>query len=1499
MADPSFPSPGSSSGSADASSPLALAQAVNADTGIVDGAGVPPALHLSPMHIFNSATSSNLPHGAVTGTSSVGRLNELHSVPISGTNDADSNSSSSKSTLPSSRPAAFRSTADVPAVLSEKVASPSAVKNQKFPDPLSPVAEKSLNPPLLFPKGRQDSSFLSRWLFAYMNPIIALGAKRLLQPDDYLPLDDQDGSLHIADRIQSSWKAELNRNASNPEKARLWRAIIYGFGVQYLWPGLASLAESIVKIGEALVLGLLLDWFRKPGGSLSEGFLIAFGLALCTLVHAFLHHVEFFLSMRVGMQLRVGFIAAIYQKCLRLSISHTSSTGAIVNLVSNDVQRFEDAAPFAHFIWLAPLEVVLITYFMYVQISWAAFAAVLGVLSLIPIQGWFAKQFGRLRKHTVGFRDERIKSVSDSLAGIMVVKLYAWETPFQSNINSLRDQELQVIRKASVLRAMNEAFYFCSSAVIELFAFVTYWLMDGELTPTKVFTCIVYIQSIRLSMCNFYPKALQFISESVVSFQRIQAFLSLPDMKKERDESADRALAAEVQASDATVIIKNGTFEWGSSPVLMRTAEKSGEIDSKGGPPTNNDGEVRESQKAPERSILRDLNIVIGRGELVSVVGPVGSGKSSLLNAILKEMDSVGQTRIAVFTNRIAYCTQTPFILSGSVRENVTFGRPYEADWFKEVIAACAMERDLSLFSDGELTVIGERGVTLSGGQRARLALARAVYSRADLYLLDDPLSAVDTNVGRHLFEKCLNGILAAKTRILVTHQLQFARRCDKCILLESGAVTAQGLYTSILETATHSKFAQTMLELELRAESGDDEADVDDLVHVETRGDAKKGSEVHVEDSSVAPSASRTRGEEGKVTDKSPADGDKANGSLTKEESSTGTVSWSVYLHYFRSGASAALALCLLALLIIGEAALVGTDYFLSRWSLWSFEEQRKASYVGIFVALAIGTFVISVGRALLYFDVALNSTERLFRDMLQAVFRSPMQFFHENPHGRLMNRFSKDLALSDELLPLTFFDFIQCTFMILGTLVISVVAIPFILVCVPIIGVVFYYLRKFYLITSRQVKRYESVTRSPVYSNIPATLEGLSTVRAYSSEIRFREIFMNFQDENTRIFFSFLSSARWLGLRLDLLSAFFLTVVAFATVAIRYSSLGLSSGIVGLLLSYALQLMGLLQWAVRQSAEVENLMVSVERIIEYTKLKSEAPAETAVKPRDNWPDRGEVIISDMSLQYPSSTQPVLKNISVVFPAGTKIGVVGRTGAGKSSLLQALFRLVEPTPQNSIQIDGLKAGEIGLADLRSRISIIPQEPFCFKGTLRYNIDPFGKYSDADLWRALESVELKHVVEEMPERLESPVAENGSNWSVGERQLICLARAILRNSKLIVMDEATSAVDMRTDALVQRAIRSETGLFATSTVLTIAHRLQTIIDFDYVLVLDAGRVVEFGTPHELLQKPLTDASAWFGRMVNEMGPEAQEQLRSIAVAKALGTTGSLALCPPT
>ncbi|KAJ3276362.1 Multidrug resistance-associated protein 4 [Terramyces sp. JEL0728] len=1278
-------------------------------------------------------------------------------------------------------------------------------------------------------KRRQDSNIFSRWTFSYLNPIIHRGLKRELVEGDYQNVEDADNCEYLSQKFLNEWEKAYSVSGQD---TKLFPVLIKVFGSSYAIALIPFFLEAVMQVLEGYFLGQVLLWFQSPADDSNQAYFNALGLSIALFIHSFLHHVEFFMGMRVGMQMRIGLIASIYRKALNLSIANTSSTGFIINLVSNDVQRFEDASPFLPFLVVGPFQFVATMYFIYLEIGWSMLATAIVTMMLVPLQGTFARTFGRLRKATVKFRDERIKSISDMLAGIMVVKLYGWEKPFMKKINEYRNSEMINIWKGSVLKAINLAMFFGAASLNSVITFSTFYLAGGELTAARVFTVTTYISFLKLLMSNFFPLALQFIAECNVSIQRIQEFMLLPEISSSKESLRNQELYNELNDANIILAMDKASFSWEKSAI--------------------------EIGKTVQVEILKDINFTLRKKELVAICGFVGAGKSSFLHAILGDMNFT-KGRVYNDIKRIAYVSQTPWILSGTIRDNILFGQPYDEKRFHNVIKVCSLERDFTLFEDGADTIIGERGVTLSGGQKARVALARAVYYDADLYILDDPLSAVDTKVARILFEDCICGALASKSVLLVTHQLQFVQRCSRIVILEDGRITDSGSFAALQDSKSEfSKVIREFISNPDESEVADHEEEIEELPEIQ-------------------------------VENQTSADGEKKE--FRKEDSAIGNVPLSAYVRYLRNGSGIWGFLFLGFLLVLGQVLVLGVDLWLATWASLDAESQRKTFYLAIFIILGVASVGVGIGRAILFFYIGYISSYKSFQEMLSAVFRSPMSFFQAVPHGRLLNRFAKDLNLMDESLPQTFFDFCQCVFASLAIFIVASVVMPYVMILLPFIAVFFYYLRKYYITTSRQVKRIEATTRSPVYSSFSTTLEGLSVIRAFSAEERFKSMFFLDQNTNTRMFFTYLSTGRWLGLRLDISSALLTSLLTFGCIYLR-GPLGVSAVSLGLLLSYMMQLTGLLQWAVRQSSEVENMMVSTERVYEYTQLPPEAADELEYKSPSDWPTAGDLDIKDVTLAYPNLIDPnlpahtVLKHLTIHIEAGTKVGIVGRTGAGKSSFLQALFRLVEPTPEKSIVIDGIATSDLGLTDLRSKISIIPQEPFCFKGTIRFNLDPFDQFSDEQLWNALEAVELKSTLELMAEKLDSPVTENGANWSVGERQLICLARAILKNTKLIVMDEATSSVDIHTDKLIQKAIRQKGGLFSNATVLTIAHRLNTVIDYDKILVLEAGEIVEYGAPWDLLNKPIADPSAWFARMVSEMGSEAQTALFNLAkVAK--------------
>ncbi|KAL4220738.1 Multidrug resistance-associated protein 4 [Mactra antiquata] len=898
---------------------------------------------------------------------------------------------------------------------------------------------------------------------------------------------------------------------------------------------------------------------------------------------------------------------------------------------------------------------------------------------------------------------------------------------------------------------------------------------------------------------------------------------------------------------------------------------------------------------------LQNVSAKVDTGKLLAVIGPVGAGKSSLLMAVLKELPLLnGYINVK---GRLAYVAQQPWVFSASLRQNIIFGNKYEKAKYDKILRVCALHKDMDIMPHGDMTLIGDRGVSLSGGQRARVSLARALYMDADVYLLDDPLSAVDAAVGRHIFENVVQGYLKDKPRILVTHQLQFLKEAEQIVILKEGAMIGKGTFTELSKSKID--FSSLLKHDEKENEEPDLYKNVDIRKLHRQRSHDHSNGQVNVlrqrsrEDSSCSRHSviDPLQGSVMSLVSIGTEFEAEAVQLPEEEERHEGTVGIRVYYEYFKAGAGLLKFLVLSILCIAAQCSYIFSDWWLSYWS--NQEEARHAAIlrkemenstvtnytsnitipdvdthynVAVFSGIIGSVFLFGLLRALMFFKVTVDASQHLHNRMFASILRSHIGFFDTNPVGRILNRFSKDVGHMDDLLPITFFDFVQCALLILGIIIVAGVVNPWVFIVVGPLIVLFVVIRRYYIRTSRHIKRLEATTRSPVFSHLSASLQGLHTIRAFGVQDKFIEEFDNHQDLHTESWFLFLTSSRWLAIRLDWLCAMFVTAVSFCCVLAAGS---LNAGLVGLSMTYAMTLMGMFQWGVRQSAEVENQMISVERVLDYARLPSEAELEVnnEDKPPQDWPQNGEISARGASLRYSLDAPLVLKDLNFTIKAREKVGIVGRTGAGKSSLITMFFRLVEPNGQ--IYIDDVCTAKIGLHDLRKHISIIPQDPVLFTGKLRRNLDPFSLHNDDALWRALSEVQLKNAIEDLPQGLDSEVSEGGINFSVGQRQLICLARAILRNNKILMIDEATANVDPRTDAQIQVTIREK---FSNCTVLTIAHRLHTIMDSDRVLVLDEGSVMEFEAPYLLLQKE----EGMFRKLVEQTGKAETTDLLEIA-----------------
>ncbi|XP_039693691.1 ATP-binding cassette sub-family C member 4 isoform X3 [Pteropus medius] len=1232
--------------------------------------------------------------------------------------------------------------------------------------------------PEVKPNPLQSANLCSRVFFWWLNPLFKIGHKRRLEEDDMYSVLPEDRSKYLGEELQGFWDKEVLRAERDSRKPSLTKAIIKCYWKSYLVLGIFTLIEEALRVVQPIFLGKIIRYFENydPTNSvtLHEAYAYVTVLSVCTLILATLHHLYFYHVQCAGMRLRVAMCHMIYRKALRLSNAAMSktTTGQIVNLLSNDVNKFDQVTIFLHFLWAGPLQAIAVTALLWMEIGISCLAGLAVLIILLPLQSCIGKLFSSLRSKTAAFTDMRIRSMNEVITGIRIIKMYAWEKSFAELITNLRRKEISKILRSSYLRGMNLASSFVGSKLIIFVTFTVYVLLGNVITASRVFVALTLYGAVRLTVTLFFPSAIEKVSEAVVSIRRIQNFLLLDEIKQRNSQLPS--------GSEMIVHVQDFTAFW---------------------------------DKVLETPTLQDLSFTVRPGELLAVVGPVGAGKSSLLSAVLGEL-SPSQGLVSVH-GRVAYVSQQPWVFSGTVRSNILFGKKYEKERYEKVIQACALKKDLELLENGDLTMIGDRGTTLSGGQKARVNLARAVYQDADIYLLDDPLSAVDAEVGKHLFQLCICQTLHEKITILVTHQLQYLKAASQILILKDGKMVQKGTYTEFLKSG---------IDFGSLLKKENEEAEQSSIP-----GSPTLRSRTFSESSVWSQQSSRPSLKDGALESEA-----NMQVTLTEESRSEGKVGIKAYKSYFTAGAHWFILIFLLLVTVLAQVAYIVQDWWLSYWA----NEQS-----------ALNITVNGKG----------NVTEKLDLNWYLGIYS-----------GRILNRFSKDIGHIDDLLPLTVLDFIQTFLQVISVVGVAVAVIPWIVIPLVPLCIIFFVLRSFFLETSRDVKRLESTTRSPVFSHLSSSLQGLWTIRAYKTEERFQELFDAHQDLHSEAWFLFLTTSRWFAMRLDAICAIFVIITAFGSLILAKT---LDAGQVGLALSYALTLVGMFQWCIRQSTEVENMMISVERVIEYTDLEKEEPWEYPKRPPPGWPHEGVIVFDNVNFTYSLDGPLVLKHLTALIKSREKVGIVGRTGAGKSSLISALFRLSEP--KGKIWIDKILTTEIGLHDLRKKMSIIPQEPVLFTGTMRKNLDPFNEHTDEELWNALKEVQLKEAIEDLPGKMDTELAESGSNFSVGQRQLVCLARAILKKNRILIIDEATANVDPRTDELIQKKIREK---FAQCTVLTIAHRLNTIIDSDKIMVLDSGRLKEYDEPYVLLQ----NKDSLFYKMVQQLGKAEAAALTEIA-----------------
>lgn len=1320
----------------------------------------------------------------------------------------------------------------------------------------------------------------------WLDVLFAKGYEKKLELTDLGLISEQDKSEMLYQKFSRFFAKECSKPFA---KRSLWHVLWQTVSYWKLFVAMVLfLVSAAVQFGPVLILTRLVKHFAgvSPLNIVQLWILVVLLFVFPMITSITLAHSNAIMA-HLGAQMRNTLVGVIYRKSLVISSFKRQSltTGRIITMFSDDTNQIRQFLFFLNNSLGAPFQIAACLYLIYQQVGAATFVGLGYTVIITPISGFVFNIVAKLRREKMQFTDMRVKLMNEVLNGIRIIKYYSWESAFVNKITAIRKDEMTYLQKMGYL--FNTVFGFImlgAPQVQTVLIFFTYIATNHTLDAATAFTTLTLF-GLMTSPFIFLPFGIQQLSQSLISTGRIMEFLCADEVEPYVQElPAGGETAIEFETANLAWIPKNAAEEATASTPATEAAIVP--------EATDKDNEAAVSADRSNHT-LQDVNIKIQRGQLVGIVGTVGSGKSSILSAILGEMHlRTGAVRVDPSAS-VAYCDQRPWIINANVRENILFGKPFDEDRFQAAISAAAMGDDIKILPAGVLTEIGERGINLSGGQKARVSLARAVYNDADIYLLDDPLSAVDAHVGEHIFTKCIKEALHGKTRLLVTHHINILPKCDVVIILdEHGSVRATGTFEDIcnsgIDVTKYLKKKEEEIEntvvdaSELGPQAGEDESS--------PRSRAPSAAEFEVVEAVTekkdVPAAEEKKAESGRVL-------------ITKEEMGEGSVSWKTYECYIVYGGVFAFAITVLFQLF-SQVLQIEANFWLVDWGKATTVDQytppykpmsyyESLSWLHGYAGMQIASvFVMASSRVALTYHRT-NASRSLHARMLQNILFLPVSFFDVTPIGRIVNRFSQDVATVDEDLAQAMSQLIGMGGGCLG----SVGAITgstkgtFLILVIPL-AFLYMQIQEYFRRSNTAIARLEAVSRSPIYADFSQTLGGTSTIRAYHLQDQFINQLIKYADSNTVPGLLQQMSSQWLSIRLDFLGAVIMFFMGVLTLTSENSKF-IPAGYLALGLSYAIQLTSLLKMTVRVSSTLEAQFNAVDRMRYYVdnmaaeglivdgkamdgsaaRVLSAAPADdnlemVVVHPNDpppsdkitaylvpdpSWPHAGVVQFENVSLSYRDGPL-VLKNVSFTINAQEKVGIAGRTGCGKSSLMVALFR-IEALRTGRIIIDGIDISKISLPSLRSKLCIIPQDPVMFSATVRFNLDPFDDFKTEEIEEVLKSVNMYEHVTGLKNGLQEMVSEGGDNFSAGQRQLICIARAILRKPRVLVMDEATASIDSETDLFIQKMIREK---FQNCTVLTIAHRLHTIIDSTKVMVMDAGHLAECAPPAELLVK---------------------------------------------
>ncbi|KAF9905921.1 hypothetical protein EC991_001162 [Linnemannia zychae] len=1505
---------------------------------------------------------------------------------------------------------------------------------RRYRDEEDSSSSLSLEPIVL--KGGHSLNFVSQWFFLWVIPLLR---RTRSDPDfdpDSIELQQEESAQYAGERLGDRWRQE---ELDFKEKASISRALMSAFGRPYLMLAFYKVFWIIFTyLGSYFLVNRLIDYVEltpieeRKATSSRDGYLYALGLFLTCVGSSICIQQVMAECTRIGVQVRAGLMVLIYRKSLKLSSAH-GGIGNIINLLSNDCNRVAESFVNFHFLWSSALEIIVVISLAFVELELAAVPALVILVLLFPVQYFLSFYTARINAMATNSTTARIHIMSELLTAIKLIKFYAWEPYFRDRVTRVRAKEMGELRRGMYLKITSFALVFAAPVVTTLACICVYELSDdrglkGNVPASVVFTALSLFNTLRYPLIML-PIAVKTTLGALLSFERLNGFLSLPEVEPlQFHGDSDTMPGSDRTNSVGTSVIADGLVMNGSHSSSGDAKEMERLAHQRELAQLRiyiKDADFGWPESKESNPTLKFISMKIKPGDLVAIVGDVGSGKSSTLAAIMGQIRLMAGNRAVRGT--LAYVPHDAWLLNATAKENILFGSTFNQEKYNAILRVCALNRDMTLLSAGDETEIGERGINLSQGQRQRVSLARAVYSGADIMLLDDPLSGMDAQIGKHIFQECIKGYLASKTVVYVTNQLQHLAACDYIIVMKGGSIEAQGTFTELMaQDVNLARIVDESMEIEdpdqiqeltneVRLEppvddigsgvtspptsptseksinqplpmsrtiglshgntgkgrSSSDEKSLNNTelstvtvhglpsivksgklslagsssVHnrphlLSQRSQSASGTgtasttfniaaneqtihriremnahtiqnqmineqtisrmiernqmtilgnvgqnrlTVHAtnrEENSMARAVERNQltihslsGRDGGMLSGGGGRGERLD--LGFGVKSRGVISgWSVTKAYLRKGTGMGVSIAVALVFLATHGLRIYSDY----WLRFTVGPDAKPDfnfylsvYGGLVAAVVFGAYMRTFFLSWVVFRKSITYHDRIFRKIM----RAPMSYFDVTPLARILNAFARHQYVVDEVLPDSILQMLQYMPLAIGAAILVIAIVPWSAIAVVVLLGLVWVLIHFSSYTDDRLKSMEAMTKGPIFAHMAATLDGLFSIRVYGAEDRFDAFNLRKIDDNHKALFAMMQIRSWLALYLDLVSSIFVLITAmFVIFFSRDGSLDASQA--GLAITNALQLLIFGQWSVRMAAEVKSTKESVCQLELYgMNIPAEAPDVIPEnQPPLDWPSRGEIEFKKVVLRYQNYGVAVLKKVDFLVEARQKIGVVGKMGSGKTTLLISLLRVVEAA-EGQILIDNVDIREIGLQDLRSKIAIIPQEPVLFVGTIRSNLDPFHQRTDREIWDALDAVHLSdNIKQNMPLKLETPIIENGRNFSLGQRQLFCIARAILFQSRILVLDEATSAVDLQTDLLIQETIKKN---FADCTVLMIAHRLNTIMECDKILVMEDGRVVEFEHPTKLIE----NKDGYFYSLVSQSGPDSVTRLKTM------------------